>query len=100
MPVLRSFTVEQSGYNPIKLFFNKQYLLLCVRVANRIDLSDYYTESILRDYELAILGWVGFEYDKSQLNSPESRELPPPTEVVNSFPADAKIKYVITYLEF
>ncbi len=98
--IFRTVTVSQVGLLPIKLFFPRKYLLLSVRVRNRIELSNYYSETILRDYEFGVAGYVVSNFDNSSINSPENRILPVPVDIVNSLPVGFLVNYIITYIEF
>ena len=98
--IIRCAVVEKIGDVPLSVFFSKPYILLSIRVATRLDLSNFYTEKVLRDYELAVGGYVNYSYDPSGINQPETRVFPAPTQIVDSFPLGTNIKYVFTFIEF
>lgn len=97
---IRTIEHKQVGSAPFSVFFQKEYLLVVVRVANRTDLSNYYTERVLTPYELGVAGYTNFVYDKSKINQPGTREFTETSVITDSFPVGQEVTYVITYLEF
>lgn len=100
LPKIRTVTVEQIGDAPFTVAFQKRYLLVVIRVANRIDLSNYYSEANLTDYELGTANYTNFEYDLGKVCNPGKRDFSSPKVISDSFPAGTLIRYVLTFLEF